>query len=232
MSARRIYNILAIILFYGLIIGGFIVFGENLETKIKILDIIAICLFFTPFVPFTILPLINLGDPAHKEVGMLGIHIPVLILCSALSLILIICGIIFEISFKFQLFGQLAILFILLIGIVATLHSGEKVQQIHAQEQNIKEGKVSLQLIMDDFSDYMATIRELDPVIVTKLNTMLESIRYITPSGNMNAKLFDSQFVQSIDDLKALLRDTDLNRDKIFDEVEHLERILARRKKY
>ena len=232
MSAKRIYNILAIILGYGLIIGGFIVFGESLETKIIILDIIVSCLIFAQFVQFTLFPLINLGDPAHKEVGMMGIHIAVLTLCCTLSLGLMICGIIYEIPFKFQLMGQLAILFILLIGRFATLHSGEKVQQIYAKEQEILEGKTSLRSVMDDFSDYIATIRQLDPVIVAKLNAIHESIRFITPSGNADAKMLDSHFVQSIDDLKVLMRDTSINKDKIFEEVEHLERILARRKKY
>lgn len=232
MNAKRIYNILAIILGYGLIIGGFIVFGERLETKIKILDIIVLCLIFTQFVQFTLFPLINFGDPAHKEVGMMGIHIAVLISCCTLSLGLMICGIIYELPFKFQLMGQLTILFILLIGRVATLYSGEKVQQIYAKEQKIQEGKVSLRSVMDDFSDYMATIRQLDPVTVAKLNTIRESMRFITPSGNPDAKMFDSQFVQSIDNLKVLMRDTSINKDKILEEVEHLERILARRKKY
>lgn len=232
MSAKLIYNILAILLGYSLIIGGFIVFGESIETRTKILDIIVSCLIFTQFVQFTLFPLINLSNPAHKEVSMMGIHIAVLNLCCTLSLGLMIYGIICEIPFKFQLMGQLAVLFILLVCRVATLHSGEKTQQIYTKEQKIQEGKVSLQLVMDDFSDYVATVRQLDPTIITKLKTIHESIRFISPTVNTEAKTFENQFIQVVNDLKVLMKNATLNKDKIYEHVEYLERILARRKKY
>lgn len=231
MNTKQIYNLLAIILCYGLIIGGFIFFGKSLETKIILLDIIVSCLIFTQFVQFTLFPLFNHGEPVHKVVGVMGIHFAVLISYCTLSLGLMVCGIICEIPFLFQIMGQLAILFIFLIGRVIILLSGEKVQQIYTKEQKIQEEKVSLRLVMDDFSNYIETIRQLDPVIVTKLDMIHESIRFITPSANTEAKMFDSQFVQSINDLKVLMRNTTLNKDKILEEVEHLERIIARRKK-
>ena len=232
MSVKSIYSLLAILLGYCLIIGGFIVFGGNVETRIIILDIIVSCLIFTQFVLFALFPLVNLGNPDHREVGMIGIHIVALYICCTLSLGLMICGIIYEIPFKFQLMGQLIILFILLVGRVATLHSGEKVQQIYAKEQKKQEGRASLQLLMDDFSDYIATIHQLDPEIVTKLEKIHESIRFITLSENIETKKFERQIFQSVNDLMVLMRNTTLNKEEIFEEVEHLERLLARRKKY
>ena len=104
MTAKRFYNILAILLGYGLIIGGFLVFGDSLEDKVKILDIIVSCLIFTQFVQFSLFPLINFGDSSHKEVGMMGIHIYVLNFCCIVSIGIMIYGIIYHIPFKFQLF--------------------------------------------------------------------------------------------------------------------------------
>lgn len=148
MTAKRFYNILAILLGYGIIIGGFLVFGDSLEDKVKILDIIVSCLIFTQFVQFSLFPLINFGDSSHKEVGMMGIHIYVLNFCCIVSIGIMIYGIIYHIPFKFQLMGQLVVLFILLVGRVATLHAGEKVQQIHRKEQVIMHGKLSLKSVM------------------------------------------------------------------------------------
>ena len=232
MNAKKFYNILAILLGYGLIISGFIIFGKNLESRIRILDIIVSCLIYTQFVQFAIFPLINRGDPSHKEVGMIGIHLVSLYIFCTLSLGLIICGIIYDIPFKFQIMGQLAILFILLIGRVTTLHSGEKVQQIYVKEQKLMDGKSSLRTAMNDFSDFVSTIHQLDPAIIAKLNSMNEALRFLSPSDSLEAKSYEDQFIQSLEALKVLMRNTTLNKEKIVEEVELLERILARRKKY
>lgn len=232
MSAKRFYNIFAILLGYGLIIGGFLVFGESLEDKIKILDIIVSCLIFTQFVQFSLFPLINFGDSSHKEVGMMGIHIYVLIFCCIASIGIMVYGIIYHIPFKFQLMGQLVILLILLVGRVATLHAGENVQQIHHKEQVIMRGKLSLKSIMDDFMDDIAIVRDLDPIAKQKLQNIHESMRFLSPSSNSEALKFDEQFSQSVENLKILMRNTNLNKEKILEETEHLDRILSRRKKY
>ena len=232
MIAKKIYRTLAILLGYGLIIACFILFGQSLEVNIKILDIIITCLVFTQFALFTVFPLINLSDPGQKEVGMLGIHLATINIFSLLALGWMVCGILFQIPFKYQLIGQLFILLILFIGRYATFRSGEKVQQIFEKEQNIKEGKVSLQLVMDDFVDYIACIKDLNPSITKRLQSVHESMRYITPSANVEAKNLDEQFVQSVEDLKIMMRNTLMNKDKIEEEIGHLERILSRRKKY
>lgn len=232
MTAKRFYNILAILLGYGLIICGFLVFGESLENKVKILDIIVSCLIFTQFVQFSLFPLINFGDSSHKEVGMMGIHIYVLNFCCIVSIGIMLYGIIYHIPFKFQLMSQLVILFILLVGRVATLHAGEKVQQIHRKEQVIMHGKLSLKSIMDDLMDDIATIKHLDPIAKQKLINIHDSMRFISPSSNSEAIRFDEQFSKSVEDLKVLMRNTNLNGDKILEEIEHIERILTRRKMY
>ena len=232
MTAKRFYNILAILLGYGLILGGFLVFGESLENKVKILDIIVSCLIFTQFVQFSLFPLINFGDSSHKEVGMMGIHIFVLNFCCIISIGIMLYCIIYHIPFKFQLMGQLVVLFILLVGRVGTLHAGEKVQQIHRKEQVIMHGKLSLKSVMDNFMDDIAIVKDLDPIAKQKLQNIHESMRFLSPSSNSEALIFDEQFSQSVEDLKILMRNTNLNKEKSHEETEHLERILSRRKKY
>lgn len=232
MTAKRFYNILAILLGYGLIIGGFLVFGESLYNKVKILDIIVSCLIFTQFVQFSLFPLINLSESSHKEVGMIGIHLYVLNFCCIVSIGIMLYGILYHIPFKLQLMGQLVVFFIMLVGRVTTLHAGEKVQQIHRKEQVMMSGKLSLKNVMDDFMNDIAILKDLDPIAKQKLQNIHESIRYLSPSSKREAIRFDEQFSQTIEYLKILMRNNNLNRGKILEETEHLERILSRRKNY
>lgn len=191
MNAKKIYRALTILLGYGLIIACFILFGQSLEKNVRILDIIITCLVFTQFAMFTIFPLVNLNNPVQKEVGMLGIHLVTINIFSLLALGWMICGMLLQIPFKYQLIGQLVILFILFIGRYATFRSGEKVQQIYEKEQNVMEGKVSLRIVMDNLMDYMTTVKDLDSSILQRLQSLHEAIRFITPSDSNEAKNFD-----------------------------------------
>lgn len=232
MSAKKFYNILAILLGYGLIIGGFIVFGESLEYRVKILDVIVSCFIFTLLTQFMLFPLINLGKAAHREVGMMGIHFAFLIACCVLFLALMTCGIVYQIPFKHQLMGQLIVLFIFLVGRVATLHSGEKVRHIYKKEQHIMSGKLSLRNAMDDFMDQAANVRKFDESDMKRLRDIHEAMRFITPSGNSEARKFDDQFILTLDKLASMMRNVSLNKAKISEKIDLLERILSKRKNY
>lgn len=85
---------------------------------------------------------------------------------------------------------------------------------------------------MDDFMDDIAIVKDLDPIAKQKLQNIHESMGFLSPSSNSEALRFDEQFSQSVEDLKILMRNTNLNKEKILEETEHLERILSRRKKY
>ena len=86
MNAKTFFSIATILLGYGLIIGGFTLFGKSLENEIKILDIVVSCLLFTTTVRFYFFPWIDTTNAAHKEAGTLGIRFIVMTGCSMLAL--------------------------------------------------------------------------------------------------------------------------------------------------
>lgn len=229
---KNIYKFLAILLGYGLIIGGFIVFGKSIESDVKVLDIISLCVIYTVFVRFAIFPFIDRSDPAHKEVGMMGVQFYTLQLSCVLSLVVIAIGIIYEIQFKYQLFAQLIALFIFLIGFAGARHAGEKVKEVYKKESLLIESKESMMLAMDDLMEDMSTQTDVDPAVKNKLISIQESIRFISPSTNPQAGALDKRFCQTVENLRVLMRNMAINRDKIAEETEHLGRTLRRRKKY
>ena len=232
MNVKEIYKILAIALGYCIMFACFIIFDENIESRVKILDIVASCIIYTQFVQFVLFPLMNLDDPSKKEVGMMGIHIVALNFCCVLSICIMVVGIMYMIPFKYQIMVQLVVLFFLLIGRVATLGSGEKVQDIFVKEQQTIAGKVSLRMNMDDFIDYVATVHDLDSNIKKRLSSLHDNMRFITPSTNKEAMYWDTQVLNTLEDLKVLMRNASMNKDMIETNIGQLERFMARRKKY
>lgn len=227
-----IYKIITLVLGYGLIIGGFIVFGESLNDNIKILDIIVSCLIFTQGAQVALFPMIRMDKSAQKEVGMMGIHYTFTTIHCIAAITIMLLGAYNDWSFKLQLMCQLILVFILLIGRVATIYSGKKVEEVHHKEQTLKQGKKQLTDCMTLFMEDVACCKELDKSIVNRINEINDNIRFITPSNDPTAQNIEQRFCQCIESITILLRNTSLNSTQIEDEVSKLERLFLQRKKY
>lgn len=230
MSAKHIYRLLAIFLGYGLIICGFFVFGENLPKDTKYLDIFMSCLIFTQFVEFILFPLVNLSEKAHKEIGMMGLHLLSVNICSILSITVIALGIGYEWAFKAQLIAQLGIILIALIGRVATLHAGEKVEECYVKEQRQVVGKQTLRSTMDMLVEDAIQAKGLEEKTRNRIQEISEEIRFITPSALPETQELDQQFCLLVETLRVMMRDVTVNQGQIVDETERLSRILEKRR--
>ena len=231
-NARIVYKVLAL-LGYGLIIAAFLILGGGIiSNDVLTLDIVVSCLIYTVYAVASFFPLINTKDSSHKEVGMLGINMFFLTVCTVLSIGLMICGIIWQIPFTYQLLGQLAIVLIALVGRGASLQSGEKVKEIHHLEQAKKQGRDSLKTQMMMFMEEVYSSKRLDPQCVARLEKLQQETRFVTPSLAPEAQALEYQFVQSVQDLRVLMYQQPLDMMQINDKIASLERTLLNRKRY
>ncbi|MBE6331147.1 MAG: hypothetical protein E7070_02400 [Bacteroidales bacterium] len=232
MNTHLFFKGLAIFLGYVLIIAGFFVFGSSLAADVKTLDIVASCLIFSQFVLLFVFPMVDFTKKEHKEIGMMGIYYVVLNVCCLGSLGFMAAGIVFGIAFKYQLMVQLFFLFVMLVGIAASLHAGKKVESVYAQEQSALRGRDSMKVVMSDFMDELA-LRQgepLDAQLLQRLQSVLENVRYIAPSRDERASAKEEQFRQTLSSLRNLLKDVSFNSSRIDAEVTRLEQIVRQRK--
>lgn len=227
---KTFYKILAILLGYGLIIAGFIVFGELLPDDVRVLDIIVTCLMFTQLVEFFFFPLIDTGRPAHKEVGMLGIHLAALNTYFGGAIVVMAAGIYWHLPFSWQLLMQLAALLILVLGRVFTLHAGDKVEQVYQREEQLRDGKAMLKMTMESVVDKAACCRSLSPDLLARLQALQDDIRFVTPSTSTEARSLESRFMRQADTVIALLRALQPDEQRLADEIAQLELLLSKRK--
>jgi len=229
---KNIYRILALLLGFGIIISSFIIFGHDIETKIKVLDIIVVCVLYSSVAELLFFPMINLTEKSNKEAAMMGVHYNTLYTCICLSSVIILLGIVCDLSFTVQLIAQLVVLFIFFIGRAATLHSGEHAQKIYEKEQVVISGKMSMRKAMDSAMEEIVTSNNLNPNIVKRLEELSESLRFITPSGNAEAVELENEFSEMVHKVQVLCRDSVANSEVLIEDISKLERIVAKRKKY
>lgn len=230
MGIKLFYKIVTILLGYGLVIGGYLLFGASLSDRVRVLDIIVSCVVLTQFVEFFLFPFVDTNKDAHKEIGMMGIHFVAIDTYIVLAIAVIGCGILWNWSFTIQMMLQGAALLILLVGRVLTLHAGDKVEQVYGREKYMMSGKLSMKGAMTDLLDAVSLSGALNEGLANRLKELQDNVRFIAPSASSEASRMEGQIIETAQEIEVLLRDVELNADKLEEDVAQMERLFARRK--
>lgn len=232
MSAKQVYRLVALLLGYAIIIGAFILWCGFLPSDVMILDMVMLCVIFSVFAEVFFLPMVNLGNKSHKEVGMMGVRYWCLFLFAMVSIGVMVLGAVYHFSFLSQLIGQLVAVFILLMGKVSALHLGEKVERRYHEEKILLQNKETLSLQIESLVDRIRKTRNADPSFIQRAGALADELRYVTPSVNAGALALEEEWGRVIQTISTMLNDYEANKDSIEEKLADLEIILKKRKNY
>lgn len=232
MSAKRFYHVLAVLLGYALIIGGFAVFGIALDRDVRLLDVVVACVVFTQAVLMSAFPFINVGRRAHREVGMMGAHYVAVSLYSVVAVGVIVAGVVLTLPFAWQLMAQGGALFLLIVARVVVLHAGDTVERVAGREESLSAAKESVMSRIENLALAAMRARGVDPAIIARVESVKDDVRFLCPSLNAEARQADASIVALADEAAALLRSPELNRERIAEALTEIEMLVSQRKKY
>lgn len=208
-----------------------------LPSDIRWLDFIVMSVINIIFILNVLFPLVSLDDKSHKEVAGLGIQWTSTGWYSALAFLFLIGNIIYTwqtlsqpLSFGIQATIQSALLLFFLGGIVASRASMNKAQKVYSEQKAEKKGKESVKAAV---ASLLATAEDtpLIPADITKrIRDIFSDTRYISPSGSPEASKADKAIISDCDIIEVALRDYEMNRDMIAQQLSRLEQDLKRRR--
>lgn len=232
MSAKRFYHVLAALLGYALIIGGFVVFGSALDSDVRLLDVVVACVVFTQAVLMSAFPIIDVRRRAHREVGMMGAHYVAVSLYSLVAIGVIVAGAAIPLSFACQLMAQGGALFLLIVARVAVLHAGDTVERVAGREEAMSAAKDSVMSRIDSLALAAMRARGVDPAILARVEGVKDDVRFLSPSLKPEARQADASIIALADEAAALLKSAELNRERIAETMTEIEMLVSQRKKY
>lgn len=232
MNAKNIYAALTALIGLGLIVAGYLILGESLDTNIKILDILVTIFMFMQLYQLVLFPWIQGVRTFHGGSGRMGKHFMGLHLCATVSILIIVLGILFHFPFKYQLLTQILVLIFVIAGRSAALRLGEKMIQEYQDEGLIQSESLTLGDAFEDLLKTVAVSKKIDERYVQQLREMRDAAVTMSPSSHKVSKLLDHQLVLAIADLKASLQKGDYNKERAERDVSFIGLLLARRKNY
>ncbi|MDR1340988.1 MAG: hypothetical protein LBK58_13190 [Prevotellaceae bacterium] len=230
MDAKKILSWIALFIGEAIIIAAFILFRGSLTDSILVLDIIVSSIIYSLFFVDILVPWFDLGDKSQKKVGSLGLRwFFTLFYAFAAIATMLVCHS-YDCSLETQILCHCVLIFFLILGFVASLHSSGKVRQVYQQETSNRKGILEMKKAVTNLKDRMSGLSGLPENVIDRISVLEESLRFISPSENAEAHSLEQQFVRVIDDISFAVSNYSMNEEAIASNLKKLERIYQNRK--
>lgn len=231
MSLKRLLSWVALLGGEALIIAIFILYGQSLEDRELLLNIVVMSIIYGLYFIDIFVPWVDWYDKSKKKVATIGIRWTVTIIYTIAAIAVMIgCNWIGDASFQLQLLIQCALLLMLIIGFAAFMFAADKTQQVNAIETNNSNDLARMRTAMRSLKDRMYSVSNLPQSVVSRINRLEEDIRYISPSASAEARDYERRFVSAMTDLSVMISNYAMNESKIENVLSAAERIYQNRK--
>jgi hypothetical protein len=201
-----------------LLIMSFLHFGDAVKRDVLLLNIIVSSVIYILFFSSFLFPLINRNDNAQSDIGLIGVN---WFFSVGYSIAAIIVMLYFHSlnkedgKFDSQLLIQAILFFGLLIGGFLARKSADKVSEVY-QEQKIERNRVDeLKKVTKSLVLRVELMSDLTPEFKYNLNRLLEDIRFISPSNNLDANEIDEKYIETIRRIDDMLYNKENNKENM-----------------
>ncbi|MDD2285314.1 MAG: hypothetical protein PHQ11_07950 [Paludibacter sp.] len=231
MDTKKILSFIALLGGEAIIIAAFILFRGSLATDILVLNVVVSSIIYGLFFLDIIVPWIDLNDKMGRKVGSLGVRWFFTWLYGITAIAVMLVGnLAYEWSFTLQIIIHCVLLFFLILGFVASLHSREKVQEVYQQETFNRNGINEMKMAMRGLKDKMIDSPNLPDYFIREINKLEDSLRFISPTENADAQGLEQQFISVINDIEFAISNFSMNEESIGRNLKKAVRIYQSRK--
>ena len=149
---------------------------------------------------------------------------------SFLAIAIIIIGYLAEAHFRYQLFFQLAAAFLLLLGYFFSHLSSGKAVSVQAEQDMERKGKDQILNAISQFEILITTNTAKFGAEKQKIDTIKETVRYLSPTNNQSASNLDSEVADTIQQAYSVAKNNNDGRTEVFSLLNKCEELLKLRK--
>jgi len=232
METKKIFPYLLALFGETLIILCWLHFGKSFQYNVIILNIFVTSIIFILFYSRLVIPWIDLNEKSSKEVGYIGSKM----FFSLLYAIAAIGAMAYfnterPLSFDKQILIHCILFFILLLGLFQSYISGNKVVSVYEEE---KEQRGRLVEMIEASKLVLSKIDQIEESvpseIKSKLNEILDELRFLSPCNHTEAIRLEKYFIESMNSINSQLFVIPLNIEEINKKIKDCDRISKERK--
>jgi len=231
MNAKKMFSWLLLLFGEALIIICFLYFGRNIDSNVLILNIVVSSVIYLLWFVEKFVPMIDLKDKAHKDAGSIGLKWVFTIGYAILAIsAMVVLNLVKPLVVDAQIIIHLILFFFLLVGLYFVFYSSQKVQEVFTEETRNRSRVNEMKTAIKGVKLKLDQMNNVPSDITDRITVLLENMRYISPSNNIEAIDLESTFMKEIKDLQNCLFDIPLNHDQIKGDIQKCEQTYNERK--
>lgn len=207
----------------------FLVSDYFLDQRLLYLDGGVLICIYTLFL-YVYSGLFTNAEEFARDMPAIGIRIPAFWLYSALAVIGIIAGFVYAVPFTWQTFYQLCFLFIMLVGLLTSAFSTERLHHIADTSQQRQQPKEQLVNMAQQLRVTASTNKNVDDKTRKSIDRIAERVTFISPSNSPLALSLETSLSQSLNNIHELLNSS-FSPTVLADEIEKAQSLLSQRMK-
>ena len=232
MKQKSAFSIITFLAGLGMLVAAFFVWKGETPDNVFLLNL-AVSVVVYGFLFLDLLtPWVDLGDRAQRHIGTLGLRWVVTGLYTILAVgAMLLFRFVWQAEFDLQLMIQLLLLFLTCCGFVMAFNVSDKVADVYEKECGDRNGIKRMKAAMAGVQDALAENPNVSKENQDKISEVIDALRYISPSGSVEAEESEAGFVKTAKELESAIKAQALNPDKIDTLTRRLTREILNRKK-
>jgi hypothetical protein len=231
MNTKQIFSWLLFLFGEAILIASFVLFRGETPDNILVMNIVVSTIVYALLFFNYRAPWIDLKDKSQKQIGAIGISWFVAwFYAIAAIVVMLAANLVLGLSFTVQLIIHCVLLFFLVLGILLSLRASDKVAEIYQTETANRSGILEMKKAMRILKDKISETAGLPETFIQRVNSLEESLRFISPTDNSEAYELEYSFVETVNTVRFALNDYSLNAEQVENNLKKCERILYNRK--
>lgn len=231
MNPNKKFSVLLLITGESLIIISFLYFGRNFNSNILILNIIVSSIIYSLFFIDILIPMVDFKDKSQKTIGSIGLRWFFTLLYTLFSIgVMLVFNLVKPIDVYSQIIIHGILIFFLSVGIYFAVSSSRKVNIVFLNEEQKLVRVEELKKATKEIKQKLEQTKNIPNEILTRITTLYENLRFISPNDNKQAFELETQYLNEIKAVQNYVFIIPIDFVKINEVIQNCEKIYMERK--
>ncbi len=227
---RTILAAVVLLIAEAFIVCAMLLIPAPIPMRVRILDIVVLSVILWTAGYDLFRPIVSLGSGHPREIGSLGVRWTGQIVYMLLAVGLGVAGVVYSVTFVYQLLGQSLLIALLLLVWFFASHSAAMVEKVAEKEDTALAGRELMRMALSQIQD-RAVGTALPDYFNAAVRNMEDRLRYISPCSSPDAVSLERQFTDTAERVCAAMADFRVNEETVRQNLQLMQHILDNRKK-
>lgn len=227
---KRFLSWVAVLGGAALITIGWFLWGDRSEVDVFSLNLAVSLAAYIVLIISTVVPLRKDNDDSDRRIGNLSLRIFVPTSYAIAAIAVLVIANLLGLSFMFHLFIQIALLILLIVGIVGTLHSADNIAEVHTEQTINRQHVASMRDEIKALHEQMVDRGDVAAEHINRITAVMEMLRYTAPANTEEARAAEIRFIDAVREACSLVNNNILNDEQLAKAITNVERRARDRK--